>query len=132
MTSALEELLTFARELVYPGHPICLAYLIMRLYPDYDTARKREDGETYCNALRDARIPGAGGNIWAAMDVLKRAKVVNPESALLYGESYWLTGRAAQEDDTDFRKGVEQANAITPQFLALVREWVWPQEPATS
>lgn len=58
---------------VYPGHPITIAYCIVRNYPSLAEALAVPEGRIYASALGDNDIPGAGGNVRAALDVLRQA-----------------------------------------------------------
>ena len=55
---------------VYPGHPITVAYLITRCFPNYEAAFAKSENSDYSNALSSSKIPGAGGNVRAAMELL--------------------------------------------------------------
>lgn len=58
---------------VYPGHPVTIAYLITKLYHNYEEAAKRTE-YGFPVALGDNRIPGAGGNVYTALSLLEYLK----------------------------------------------------------
>lgn len=76
---------------VYPGHPTVLAYLILLAYADnINEAFAR--GRQYPNALEDVRrIPGAGGNVYAALDVIRyvRDGTLSVEEAIEWADKQW-------------------------------------------
>jgi hypothetical protein len=112
---------------VFPGHCITLAYLIMQAYPSLDAARIRKDGATCPDALSNGNIPGAGGPVYSALDVLKHAFEHGVESAFAYGDEAW--GRETASSYRDRREpGQLQADSIKDHFRELFQ--AWPQKEA--
>lgn len=56
---------------IYPGHPVTIAYLIVNIFPTYESAFAKPDGSPYSSALGSCKIPGAGGNVSDALCLLK-------------------------------------------------------------
>lgn len=111
---------TFPEGLAGLGHPICIAFLIMQVYPSYDEAVTRPEGATYCKALCDQRIPGTGSNVWAALDMLKRAEYLGVETALKEAQVYWESSDTSTENKV---KGTQQALSIRERFLEQFANW---------
>lgn len=102
------------------GHPVCIAYLIMRVFPSHDEAVSRPEGATYCKALCDQRIPGTGSNVWAALDMLKRAHCLGVDVALKEAQTYWENSDSSAENKV---KGTQQAWGIREQFIEQFANW---------
>lgn len=112
---------------VYPGHPITLAYLITQNYdslaavlaPCYDNYGYKQ---TWCAAVGDSRIPGAGGNVHAAVDLLKNLVAGNENEALTRALYLWKS-----HTDNCYEKykvpGQEQANRVLPLLLETLKTW---------
>ena len=109
--------------IVYPGHPITLAYLITFEYASLEAATLK--GAAYPLALENSRIPGAGGNVYNAIDLLRRVRQGVPiEDALLWADQAWgyCDAQARGGNDPDdpkfgrdhyiarWKKGQEQAD----------------------
>lgn len=63
---------------VYPGHPLVIAVAIMEHYDSLEAANKRyrsPDGWSCPEALSDGRIPGAGGCVYSALDLLNHIRI---------------------------------------------------------
>lgn len=105
---------------VYPGHAITIAYVIARTFPSLPAARAR-DGD-YPAALVHQSVPGAGGCVYAGLDLLARARDVGVDEALAFGDQTWLA-----ETDTAYRKvrdeGQRQADLIKPSLRLLLAQW---------
>ena len=105
---------------VYPGHPITLAWCIVKHFPGLPEALK--------GALTSADIPGAGGNVHSGLDVLRRLS-----SGMEFGLVVDLANRDWDECDNQKRKlydrwkrGQTQAEEILPSFKELVYPWIKP------
>jgi hypothetical protein len=120
----------FPEGVVYPGHPVCIALLIMDKYPDFETARMRPEGSQFQNALSDIDIPGAGGNVHAALDVLERARAQGAPAAFEHGTEYWVRCASGENFGKNQAAGLEQAEGIKDDFLSRVDAWVAVPEPA--
>ena len=89
---------------VYPGHPITLACLIANLYPSLDAAEVVPTDQArvhrYPAALEDHRIPGAGGNVWDALELLRRLRSGHSvETVIAWADETWAycDGQATTE-----------------------------------
>lgn len=114
----------FPEGVVYPGHPVPIALLIMDKYPDLETARMRPEGSQFQNALSDNDIPGAGGNVHAALDVLECARVKGGQAAFEHGTNYWVRCASGENYGKNQAAGLEQAESIKDEFLSRVEAWV--------
>ena len=77
---------------VYPGHPITVAYLITRCFPNYEAAFQKDGSRwNYASALSSSIIPGAGGNVHAALDFLSylRNEYLDWDGAIEWADNYW-------------------------------------------
>lgn len=124
-----------ARIAVYPGHPITIAYLITMKYPNFESAFVKVGKWGDAAALADCDIPGAGGNVSAALELLfwlrdGTFKKVGSKSgrktwdvAVSWADDYW--SRCDSQNMTHqerWKKGQEQADQIKP-LLKARRSW---------
>lgn len=108
-------------QLVYPGHPLVIAVFIMKAFPDLQTAL--EDGK----ALRSQLVPGAGGNVHEAIDLLKSmdCSLRTREGVIAAARDYWAQSDDMQNRDPERRlAGQAQAEQIEPEFLQLALTWI--------
>jgi len=98
---------------VYPGHPVTIAYLIMKKYPSLAAASEvHECG--FRAALADNDIPGAGGRVYAAMSLLqRRAEGASWEELFARADEIW-----EGEHFSEHELGQEQADRIKPLLAA--------------
>jgi hypothetical protein len=109
----------------YPGHPNALALLIMEKYPSYAAASQVEKGKQYAPALVDEDIPGAGGNVHQALDLLEIMLKVGPHEAFERGNKLWvrMVGPGTGNIEKAFEPGQAQVNLIESVFLEKARFW---------
>ena len=115
---------------IYPGHCVTLAYLVMQAYPSLEAATFRKHGATCPDALSNGNIPGAGGPVYSALDVLKHAFTHGVESAFAYGDKVW-EGETANGYKDRREPGQTQADSIKSHFRELFQAW-HQQEVATA
>jgi hypothetical protein len=102
---------------VYPGHPIVLGYLIARTYSSLDDAK--------LSALKDTRIPGAGGSVCDALELLQ---YLQDGGALSTFKK--LSTRQWEVDAVDSKvheAGEKQAEHLWQMFLQYVLPWLGEQ-----
>ena len=105
---------------VYPGHCVAIAFLIMQTYPSLETAMLKK-GE-YPDALTNEDIPGAGGCVHSALDVLKRAFSVGIDEAFAFGDALWVGETSSSYRDRQ-QAGQKQADDIKQQFRERFQTW---------
>jgi len=110
------------RGVVYPGHPLVVATIIMELYGSFDEANAPTE-HGWCEALSDSLIPGAGDHVGAAMRTLAiGAKGGTADEMIAYANWYWSDGNAG-----DYLKnvdaGLQQAEAFVARFRELAVTW---------
>lgn len=111
-------------DLVYPGHPVVIAYLIMRRFESYVEATEKNEGAMYNRALSSADIPGGGGEVNMALDILKACIVDKREPSAVADEysKYWLDYKAGGH-----LKSVDSGNKqylhIREMFLDKIKYW---------
>lgn len=110
--------------LVYPGHPLCIAHLIMHEFASLEAARADD-----C-ALRSEVIRGAGGNVRAALDLLRYVRTASPTVAVKYANAYWSECKAESCPETTIAAGQAQADAIQVAFHHKIRAWCDQPAPA--
>lgn len=119
--------------LVYPGHPCVIAYMILKKYESYEKAIERSPGAGYPMALVDGDISGAGGNVYAALDILKAIVEKGPEEAFSQGEAAWerCVGPGTGNIESAFIPGQEQAEKFRERFMNAAAMWHEPTRQAT-
>lgn len=114
---------------VPPGHPLCLAYLIMHKYGSLAEARARPTvpdlyaGPNPPAALSDSDIPGAGGTVWAALDMLRYAETASLDVGVMYANDYWKSSELRSGNEWRFEAGQRQADGIESAFRAKAKQW---------
>lgn len=108
--------------LVYPGHPLVLSLIIMRAFKGYASANAPTE-HGWCQALADARIPGAGDHVGAAMRVLAIGDQGGTIDQMVdSANDYWLRGNAGGHH-ANVEAGRLQAKALEPVFRAEAGAW---------
>jgi hypothetical protein len=102
---------------VYPGHPIVLGYLIARTYPSLDEAR--------LSALRDTRIPGAGGSVNAALEFL--GYLQDGVALNTFKEMAARQWKVDAVDPKAHKAGEKQAERLWQTFIQHVLPWLGEQ-----
>lgn len=109
-----------AKEMVYPGHPVVIAYLITQQYPNYHAAAGRDPGSHYERALVSCEIPGAGSHVGAALDLLHfLCNGISWEMAINNADNFW---EAVTKGNTAIW-GQQQAEQIKPLLKAKSAWW---------
>lgn len=110
---------------VYPGHPLVLAAVVMRVFASFAEAdHQTEHG--WCAALGDSRVPGAGDHVGAAMRTLELgARGADAETMIAHAARYWDAGQAGGHIK-NVDAGKAQAQKIEPHFRAMSEQWFKP------
>jgi hypothetical protein len=111
---------------VYPGQPLVIACYILEKYSSLDEANKL--GDRYPNALEDSDIPGAGGNIYGAIDLLYKIKGTPLEDvkdlALMYSNDYWKSCDSMFSYNIEkCIYGIEKSTKLIDTFYELYKKW---------
>ena len=104
---------------IYPGHPVTIAYLIMKRFPSLEAAMKRSERSGFSAASSDNAIPGAGGRVHAAVRLLQRRHDGDPWAELFaVADDIWESEHFDQHE-----QGQQQADRIKP----LLEQAVWAE-----
>lgn len=109
----------------YPGHPLVLAYAVMSVFNSYaEAAARTEHG--WSAALGDARVPGAGDHVAAAMDILAiGACGGSPDEMVKAAHAYWDRGQAGGHIE-NVTQGRQEALLIEAAFRERCGAWAFP------
>lgn len=108
---------------VYPGHPVVVAYLIMKKFDTFEDASGKSPNCEYKNALVDNEIPG-GGEVHMALDLVKHITEGEDINDLFdeFSER-WERGMAGGHTER-VKPGQEQAERIKGKFIQFAGEWL--------
>jgi hypothetical protein len=126
---------------VYPGHPVTLALVIVRTHDSYAQAASMSEGFAWPHAVGCSAVPGAGGNVHSAMDLLARWKNgIALEDTFARADLLWegcdgqkQGGGSFAKDDAGrekfinrWREGQDQADRFKPALIEALK--TWPKE----
>lgn len=114
------ELETLGEFSVYPGHPVTVGLVIMARFKNFDEANDKSKSGPPA-ALVSYDVPGGGGEVYQAMDLLYKIKKGAPvEAAIKEVHDDWQAGghRARIEE------GKAQAERFMPRYIEKVKEWI--------
>lgn len=110
--------------MIFPGHPLVIATIIMKCYPSLDEAFIKKEGHDYPNALEDQNIPGAGGNVWFALDAIRyvREGLMSIDRAVEWCNEKWdqVDDNAVRKPERYF-KGIEEAREYEAVFRGMLK-----------
>lgn len=114
---------------VYPGHPVTLAYIITQVFDTYEEASGRSCscgsglhlcGKGWPNALGDSAVPGAGGNVYGALDLLARLhKGMSWDDAIKHAVDYW---DRCDSQKTAYPKRHQEGQEQAEKFLQKLKD----------
>lgn len=119
---------------VYPGHPVTVALCIIRHFPSLAAATNRGPADVWGhappNALSDSTIPGAGGNVYLALDLIQvLAKGIDFDTALANADKDWANcdsqakgGFTGEKDKDYYVKRWQEGQAQADRFKVALRE----------
>lgn len=117
-------------QLVDPGHPVAIAYLVMCAYPDVETALWRGPGSVWPAALYNQAIPGSGEAVREALDLLRSVRNgVAPQTAVSRACARWHQDYAKTRPAL-YDAGQAQADHVLPRFYLLLEQWLPEQDRA--
>jgi hypothetical protein len=108
---------------VYPGHPITVALMITEMFPDLESA-DRPTEHVFPAALGSQDIPGAGGNVYAALELLRSLKRGKDfEKGMADAEKQWLSQVEGYRDDR-VAEGSRQAEVARGILEGRIQAWL--------
>jgi hypothetical protein len=112
---------------VYPGHAVTLALFIVHAFDTLEAAETK--GRDYPAALESHLIPGAGGNVYGALDLLRRLKDGMRWGLALKGaDDAWASCDGHPGTDR-WLKGQEQADWLKMSLHDRVGTWLGIKGP---
>jgi hypothetical protein len=112
---------------VYPGHAVTLALLIVHAFDSLEAAEAK--GRNYPAALGSHLIPGAGGNVYGALGLLRWLKGgMGWGLALKAADDAWASCDGQFGTDR-WRKGQEQADRLKMALHDRVGTWLGIKGP---
>lgn len=109
---------------IYPGHPVVLALCVVWAHKTYEEAFAPTE-YAWPFALGNSDVPGAGGCVYSAMDLLKRLRDgVAFEEAVAFATQQWAT---CDNNETRYpekwKQGQEQADRLLPLLQEQAAWW---------
>ncbi len=110
--------------LVYPGHPLHIALLIMETFPDIAAAQSRDDDE-FPAALMSEHVKGSAPAVCATLDILERAKKerLSPEEIVEIAQTTWEKSRIEGDNASALQEGLKQGDRLAPIFCERYSKW---------
>lgn len=111
---------------VYPGHPLVVAYEIMSVFTSPEDALKpcRTGGLNCPEAVADNRISGGGGEVYAACNLLHLAQQgASAEELIAWADERWVSGGAGGHTNA-IEPGLKQAEKLKREFTAKLETWI--------
>jgi hypothetical protein len=109
---------------VYPGHPTSLALLIMMAFDSFPEASMRHPEHQFPMALGNQSIPGAGGNVYHALELLAHGRKHGVEFALEWGDTCWRRCVGPDNFGDRYELGQAQADSIKERFRSIAADWL--------
>ena len=115
---------------VYPGHAITIAYFITFHYQSFSSAVEKKTNESCAQCLGDNRIPGAGGCVYSALDMLSYIMngTLSIDEAFEFADKAWAyvdDQKSSANRHARWLKGQEQADKIKPKLRERLLTWSW-------
>lgn len=110
---------------VYPGHALVVAYVIMHVFPDVDSALE-DTKHGWSAAVGNGTVPGAGDGAYAGAAVIEMLRQGHtPEEAAEWAQEEWRrrVGPGSGNHERMFQPGVEQAERFIDKFVSKARTW---------
>ena len=115
---------------VYPGHPTSLALLIMLAFDSFTEAATCHPEHPFPAALGSQTIPGAGGNVYNALEMLAHGRKHGVEMALEWGDACWRRCVGPDNFGDRYEPGQAQADAVKDRFRELAAVWLQKEPQA--
>ena len=112
---------------VYLGHPVTIALCVVLVYESFAEA-DRPTGHGWAEALGNSEVPGAGGNVACAINLLRRLRDGMPAAEVLgRADDTWAWCDDQKDKNPDrWRRGQQQADELKPRLLGILLEkWGW-------
>lgn len=123
-----DDVLDFSRAAIYPGHPLVLSWIIVHAYPSFKEAARVQEPSGYPAALTSPNIPGAGGNVHAALDFLRRVAEGTPiDKAIARADDFWALCDGQRDGNTRlfarWQQGQNQAARVKETLVRKLETW---------
>jgi hypothetical protein len=116
-----------SEDFVYPGHAVTLALFIVHAFDTLETAEAK--GKKYPGALESHLIPSAGGNVYGALDLLRRIEGGMGWNLAIKGADDAWASCDGQFGTDRWRKGQEQADRLKMALHDRVGTWLGIKGP---
>mgnify|MGYP006352853343 FL=1 len=112
---------------VYPGHAVTIALLIIHAFPSLEAAEAK--GDNFPAALEASLIPGAGGNVYSALTLLRRMRDgMTWHEAIENADGGWKSCDDHYGSER-WKRGQAQADRMKPYLHDRVGAWLGIKGP---
>jgi hypothetical protein len=111
------------RGAVYPGHPLVIAYLVMKSFKSLEDALTTPPGQQSKNLYSLGALPGSVGAIEAAVQVLRLGQSGSFGKALDFADNEWLQSVKGEFGNELWTSGHVQADSLKAAFMEEAPAW---------
>lgn len=111
---------------VYPGHPVTVGLLIMKAFPSVEEAAMPDGEYHHSAASRSSKIPGAGGSVATALDILRHVMKghMTIEKAIERADDAWRDmDNQFHRDPKRWQEGQDQAETLKARYTEALKTW---------
>jgi hypothetical protein len=112
---------------VYPGHAVTIGLLIMRAFPTLEEASDRGPHDRdFTAASRSNMIPGAGGSVATALDILRsvvRGERTVEQAIEQANEAWRQVDGQYTRNPKRWQEGQTQADKLRARYIEALEVW---------
>lgn len=117
---------TIGAQAVYPGHPVTVGLLIMKAFSSVEEAAMPEGEYRHSAASRSSKIPGAGGSVATALDILRNVMkgAMTVEQAVERADAAWRSvDDQYVRNPKRWQEGQDQAEPLKARYIEALKSW---------
>jgi hypothetical protein len=107
----------------YPGQLSAIACFVVDNFSTLEEALEGDDLVSYCKALASSKVPGSGGTVGSALNMLKMIKHGKKEEARSLEDRIWAGEADVFDKDCAGVKAIPELREILAKLL--IEKWGW-------
>lgn len=124
MDERATELGVLGERIVYPGHPVVLAFLVVKRYASIDEATALSSKSSQPRVIDDLEVYGSAGFLTEALRLLEDVRDGrSPIQAIEDAEARWVSTRADGHEGS-VERGAAQSRKVRDLLAAELPAWV--------